>query len=129
VLGFAVVLDLTLREPQAAPKQRGEPWSVAKGFDGSAPVSAVAPREEVGDGSGLSITLDVNGERRQSGNTASMLHPVPRLVAQASRWFTLEPGDLIFCGTPAGVGPVRPGDRLVAEIERVGRLTVDVEGR
>jgi 2-keto-4-pentenoate hydratase/2-oxohepta-3-ene-1,7-dioic acid hydratase in catechol pathway len=80
----------------------------------------------VGDGSGLEITLDVNGERRQTGNTSQMLRPVPELIAAVSRWFTLEPGDLVFTGTPHGVGPVVPGDRLEARIERVGSLRVSV---
>ena len=126
VLGYAVGLDLTLRDLQGEAKERGEPWCVAKGFDGSAPVSAVVPRDDVGDGSGLEITLDVNGERRQTGNTSQMLRPVPELIAAVSRWFTLEPGDLVFTGTPHGVGPVVPGDRLEAKIERVGSLHVSV---
>jgi 2-keto-4-pentenoate hydratase/2-oxohepta-3-ene-1,7-dioic acid hydratase in catechol pathway len=126
VLGYAVGLDLTLRDLQSAAKKRGEPWALAKGFDGSAPVSLVAPREEVGDGSGLAISLDVGGERRQRGNTSQMLHGVADLVAHVSSWMTLERGDLLFTGTPAGVGPLRPGDRIEARIERVGRLELVV---
>lgn len=126
VLGFGVGLDLTLRDIQTEAKKRGEPWFVSKGFDGSAPVSRLAPADEVGDGSGLAITLDVNGERRQQAGTSQMLFPVAELIAQASRAVTLERGDLLFTGTPAGVGPIRPGDRLEAEIERVGSLTVTV---
>jgi len=128
VLGYAVGLDLTLRDRQAEAKQRGEPWSLSKGFDGSAPVSLVAPRDEVGDGSGLALSLDVNDERRQEGNTAQMLRPVADLIAFASRWMTLDRGDLIFTGTPAGVGPIVPGDRVRAELERVGTLTISVAG-
>lgn len=124
VLGYAVGLDMTLRDLQSEAKSRGEPWCVAKGFDASAPVSAVVARDAVGDGSGLEITLDVNGERRQAGNTSQMLHGVADLVAFASRWFTLERGDLLFTGTPAGVGPVEPGDRLEARIAKVGTLVV-----
>jgi 2-keto-4-pentenoate hydratase/2-oxohepta-3-ene-1,7-dioic acid hydratase in catechol pathway len=124
VLGYAVGLDMTLRDLQSEAKSRGEPWCVAKGFDGSAPVSAVASRETVGDGSGLEIALEVNGECRQEGNTSQMLWGVAELVAFASRWFTLERGDLIFTGTPSGVGPVEPGDRLEARIDKVGTLTV-----
>jgi uncharacterized protein (TIGR00369 family) len=127
VLGYAVGLDLTLRDVQSQAKKRGEPWCVAKGFDGSAPVSIVAPREEVGDGSGLEISLDVNGERRQHSNTSRMLHGVAELIAHASRWMTLERGDLLFTGTPAGVGPLRPGDRVRARIERVGELDLVIE--
>ena len=124
VAGFAVGIDLTLRDLQTLAKKRGEPWTEAKGFDGSAPVSAVAPREEVGDGSGLEISLAVNGEARQRGSTSQMLRPVGRLVADCSRFMTLEPGDLIFTGTPSGVGPVEPGDVLEARLERVGSLRV-----
>jgi len=126
VLGYAVGLDLTLRDLQSEAKQRRGPWDVAKGFDGSAPVSEVVPRDEIGDGSGLEITLDVNGKRRQSGNTSQILHGIPELIAHVSRWMTLERGDLFFTGTPAGVGPIEPGDEVVARIERVGKLTVHV---
>jgi uncharacterized protein (TIGR00369 family) len=129
VLGYAVGLDLTLRDLQSEAKQRRGPWDVAKGFDGSAPVSEVVPRDEVGDGSGLEITLDVNGERRQSGNTSRMLHGIPELIAHVSRWMTLERGDLFFTGTPAGVGPIVPGDRVEARIEKVGSLVVDVDAQ
>jgi len=122
VLGYAVGIDLTLRDLQREAKRRGEPWDVAKGFDGSAPVSLVAPAAEVGDGSGLAIALRVNGQGRQSANTSEMLRPVPELVSIASRYITLETGDLLFTGTPAGVGPVGPGDTVEAEIERVGAL-------
>jgi fumarylpyruvate hydrolase len=124
VLGYAVGLDMTLRDVQNEAKRCGDPWSVSKGFDGSAPVSAVTPRDEVGNGSGLSITLDVNGERRQAASTSQMLHSVADLIAHVSRWFTLERGDLLFTGTPAGVGLVEVGDVLEARIERVGSLTV-----
>lgn len=127
VLGFAVGVDLTLRDVQNEARRRGEPWTLAKGFDGAAPLSAVVPREAVGDGSGLAIRLDVNGKRRQEGNTSDMVHSVAALVARASQWITLDRGDLIFTGTPAGVGPVRPGDVLVAAIENVGTLTVRFE--
>jgi 2-keto-4-pentenoate hydratase/2-oxohepta-3-ene-1,7-dioic acid hydratase in catechol pathway len=126
VMGYAVGLDMTLRDVQAAAKKGGEPWSLAKGFDGAAPVSPVTPRGSVGDGSGLEISLKVNGAVRQHGNTSQMLRPVSELVAFCSRWITLEPGDLIFTGTPAGVGPVRSGDVLEAELERVGALCVTV---
>ena len=127
VLGFAVGLDLTLRDLQAEAKRRGEPWSLAKGFDGSAPVSAVAPRDQVGDGSGLAISLDVNGQRRQEANTSQMLHPVAELIEYVSSWMTLERGDLLFSGTPAGVGPLQHGDRVEARLEKVGSLEVVVE--
>jgi 2-keto-4-pentenoate hydratase/2-oxohepta-3-ene-1,7-dioic acid hydratase in catechol pathway len=87
----------------------------------------VAPREEVGDASGLEISLDVNGRPRQKASTAQMIHPVAALVSLASKLVTLERGDLIFTGTPSGVGPVVPGDVLAARLERVATLTVKVE--
>jgi fumarylpyruvate hydrolase len=124
VLGYAVGLDLTLREMQAVAKKAGTPWALAKGFDGSAPVSLVAPRDEIGDGSGLGIRTRVNGEIRQDAVTDRMIHDVASLVALASRLVTLERGDLLFTGTPDGVGPVVPGDVMDAEIDRVGRLRV-----
>jgi fumarylpyruvate hydrolase len=127
VLGYAVGLDLTLREVQARAKERGEPWCLSKGFDGSAPVSEIVPRDEVGDGSGLDIRLEVNGEIRQRGNTSQMMRTVPELIAFASRWITLERGDLLFTGTPAGVGPVQPGDHLVARIDTIGTLSIHIE--
>ena len=115
------------RSLQSEAKRRGEPWALAKGFDGSAPVSSVTPREEVGDATGLEISLDVNGERRQTGNTSQMMHGVADLVAHVSRWMTLERGDLLFTGTPAGVGPLQPGDKVAARIDRVGELDLVIE--
>jgi len=126
VLGYAVGLDMTLRELQGRAKERGEPWSLAKGFDTSAPLSAIVARKDVGDGSGLKITLDVNGERRQEADTSQMLRSVAELIAHASRLMTLERGDLLYTGTPAGVGPVKAGDLLVAAIEKIGTLSVTV---
>lgn len=127
VLGYAVGLDLTLRDVQTAAKKRGEPWTLAKGFDGAAPLSAVTARDEVGDGSGLAIRLDVNGERRQDGNTDQMIRSVAGIVTHVSSWMRLERGDLLFTGTPAGVGPLKPGDRVEARIDKVGQLDLMIE--
>jgi uncharacterized protein (TIGR00369 family) len=127
VLGYAVGLDLTLRDLQNEAKKKGEPWDLAKGFDGSAPVSLVVALENAGDVSNLPISLDVNGQRRQEGSTAQMLHGVAQLVAYASRWITLERGDLLFTGTPAGVGPLVAGDRVVARLSDLVTLTVTME--
>ena len=98
--------------------------SSAKGFDGAAPVSLVVPKEHAGDPENLALTLAVNGETRQSGSTAQMLHDVRELVALASRLITLERGDLLFTGTPSGVGPVVPGDVLTARLGEIAELTV-----
>jgi uncharacterized protein (TIGR00369 family) len=127
VLGYAVGLDMTLREMQNEAKKKGDPWDIAKGFDTSAPVSLVAPRDEVDLAGGPLLTCDVNGKRRQEGRVTSMSRSVPELLAYASKWITLERGDLLFTGTPSGVGPVVPGDVIEAALEGVGRLKVRVE--
>jgi uncharacterized protein (TIGR00369 family) len=124
VLGYAVGLDLTLRDLQSEAKKKGEPWDLSKGFDGSAPVSHVVPKENAGDVAALALTLEVNGLRRQDGNTAQMLHGVAALVAYASLWITLERGDLLFTGTPSGVGPLVPGDAVVARLADLATLRV-----
>jgi uncharacterized protein (TIGR00369 family) len=126
VLGYAVGLDLTLRDLQSEAKKKGEPWDLAKGFDGAAPVSLIVPRERVGDVSALALTLDVNGQRRQEGSTGQMLHGVAALVAYASRWITLERGDLLFTGTPSGVGPLVPGDSVVARLADLAMLRITI---
>jgi 2-keto-4-pentenoate hydratase/2-oxohepta-3-ene-1,7-dioic acid hydratase in catechol pathway len=114
VAAYALGLDLTARDLQAEAKANKGPWSIAKGFDTFAPLGPLLDAAQVQDPQTVRIALTVNGETRQDGTTADMLTPVARLVAFLSSVFTLEPGDLIYTGTPAGVGPVRPGDRLVA---------------
>ncbi|HMK39255.1 MAG TPA: fumarylacetoacetate hydrolase family protein [Bacteroidota bacterium] len=126
VAGYAVGLDMTLRDVQADAKKRGLPWSVAKGFDTSAPVSGPVRRERVGDPHALAIGLSVNGTVRQSSNTRHMILRIPGIIAYCSSIFTLEAGDLIFTGTPEGVGRVVPGDRIDAGIASVGTLSVGV---
>lgn len=126
VAGYGVGLDMTLRDVQAAAKKEGLPWAVAKGFDTSAPVSAFVPRTSIADPHTLSLSLAVNGVIRQKSNTAAMVFRVERIVAYLSTVFTLEEGDLIFTGTPEGVGRVVSGDRLHAELESVGTLDVGV---
>jgi fumarylpyruvate hydrolase len=115
---------MTRRDLQAAAKKLGRPWEVAKGFDHSAPISPIVPGNAAL--SSGAIMLDVNGVRRQTGDIAEMIWSVPEIIAELGRLFTLQPGDLIFTGTPAGVGPVARGDRLHAEIAGVGALTVDI---
>ena len=123
VSGYAVGLDLTLRDLQREAKRLGRPWAVAKGFDTSAPVSAF---RKVVDPQKVLLTLKVNGVERQKGSTADMIVPVAGLVCYLSTVFTLEEGDLIFTGTPAGVGPLKPGDVLEAAASGVGTLKVTV---
>ncbi|MGD8394175.1 MAG: fumarylacetoacetate hydrolase family protein [Candidatus Eiseniibacteriota bacterium] len=127
VLGYAVGLDMTLRDVQDEAKRRGHPWAVAKGFDTAAPVSALVPADRIHDPSRLELELLVNGERRQHGWTRDMILDVPHLIAYISSIFRLERGDLIFTGTPEGVGPVAPGDRLEARLVDHVALQVTVE--
>ncbi len=126
VAGYAVGLDMTARDLQADLKKKGLPWTLAKGFDTFAPLGEVAPASAVPDASALTLTLRVNGETRQNGSTADMLHSVADLVAYASSVFTLLPGDLIYTGTPEGVGPVADGDVLEAGITGLPPLRVTV---
>jgi len=126
VAGFGVAIDLTLRDVQAEQKKKGLPWEIAKGFDTACPLSPFVPAAFVSNPQDLRITLSVNGAPRQDGSTALMIHRMPELISYLSSIFTLEPGDLILTGTPAGVGPVKSGDRVVAEIAQVGKLSVSV---
>jgi 2-keto-4-pentenoate hydratase/2-oxohepta-3-ene-1,7-dioic acid hydratase in catechol pathway len=129
VLGYAIGLDMTLRDVQSRAKGRGEPWTVAKGFDTSAPISEVVERDRVADPHDLMLKLQVNGELRQQGSTADMILKIPAIISYLSGIFTLERGDCIFTGTPEGVARVVSGDRLVAEIEGIVRLEVGVGER
>lgn len=126
VFGYAVALDMTKRDVQAELKRQARPWEVAKAFAACAPCSPIAPATQIGHPSAGAISLDVGGVRRQSGDLADMIWPVPDLIAELSRHFTLAPGDLIFTGTPDGVGPVHPGDRLHGSIAGVGTLSLSV---
>ncbi len=112
VLGYGIGLDLTARDVQDALKAKGLPWTVSKGFDTAACLSQFIPAEEVPDPSDLTFTLHLNGVLRQSGDPRLMLHSIPRLIAHLSTIFTLDRGDLIFTGTPEGVGRIESGDRL-----------------
>lgn len=126
VAGYAVGLDMTLRDLQSEAKRGGLPWSLAKGFDTSAPVSSFVPRDRIADPHALQLTLRVNGATRQQASTAGMIFRVDAIISFVSQFFTLERGDLIFTGTPEGVGEVKSGDRLEAELESVGTLTAKV---
>lgn len=126
VWGYGVGLDLTRRDLQRDAKAAGRPWDMSKGFDASAPCSALSPVAEVGHPERGAIRLSVNGEVRQESDLARQIRGVPETVAHLSGLVTLAPGDLIFTGTPAGVAPVGPGDRLEAEIEGLDRLRVRI---
>jgi len=119
---LAVANDVTARELQSAAREQGNPWSMAKGMDGFAPISEPVPLDAVEDLQELRLSLTVNGELRQEGCTSQMIFPVARLIAHISRFMTLEAGDVIMTGTPEGVGPIVPGDEVLASIEGVGEL-------
>lgn len=126
VLGYCAFLDITARDIQREAMQEGLPWSLAKGMDTFAPVSAVRPREEVGDPHRLDILHTVNGVPRQKATTAAMIYSVPDIIAHLSAHITLQRGDLIATGTPERVPRVRPGDVLEVSIQGVGKLRVSV---
>ncbi len=125
VYGYAVGLDLTRRDLQAQAKAKSRPWCTAKAFDHSAIVGAITAKEQCGHINEGQIVLSVNDEVRQSGNTNQMIWSVAEIIAELSRFFTLKPGDLIFTGTPSGVGPLVPGDSFKASVETLAIL----EGR
>lgn len=127
VYGYAVGLDMTLRDVQSEAKKKGLPWSVAKGFDTSAPLSDAVEKKHVANPHNLDITLKVNGVVRQHSNTRNMIFSIEEMIAYISSIFTLEVGDLIFTGTPEGVGGVVSGDQLEAELESVGILRVGIQ--
>jgi fumarylpyruvate hydrolase len=126
VYGYAVGLDLTRRDLQFAAREQGRPWDVAKGFDHSAPMSAIRPAADMGHLVQGAIWLEVNGETRQRANLSEMIWSVPEIVAELSTYFELRPGDLIFTGTPEGVGPVRRGDSLVGGIDGLETLRITI---
>ncbi|WP_374452046.1 fumarylacetoacetate hydrolase family protein [Phenylobacterium sp.] len=124
VYGYAVGVDLTRRDLQNAAKAKGHPWDAAKGFDASAPISAI--RKWDGAPPQGRIALSVNGQIRQEGQIADMIWNLAEVIAEASKLWTLAPGDLIFTGTPEGVGPIVPGDLVEGEVEGVGQLKFTV---
>lgn len=105
-------VDFTARDIQSRHKEKGLPWELAKSFDGSAPVSNFIPKSEFADVYNISFHLNVNGETKQSGNTNMLLFSFEQIIAFVSQYITLKKGDLLFTGTPAGVGKVNIGDRL-----------------
>ena len=126
IWGYAAGLDMTRRDLQAAAKAAGKPWDTAKGFDQSAILSDIARVSEVGLLEKGAITLAVNGVEKQRGDLADMIWSQAEIVSNLSQLYHLHPGDLIYTGTPAGVGAVVPGDRIEGRIEGLGevRLTI-----
>jgi len=126
IYGYGVGVDLTRRDLQGAAKKEGKPWEAGKAFERSAPCGSLAPAEAIGHPAEGRIRLSVNGETRQDGNLNQMIWPVPHIIAKLSQLFELAPGDLILTGTPAGVGPLAPGDKVTAEVEGVGALSFEI---
>jgi fumarylpyruvate hydrolase len=122
VFGYAVGLDLTRRDLQAIAKAKGMPWDTAKAFDHSAPLSALRAAAEIGHPQHAALTLEVNGQVRQQSDIAQMIFSVPEILARLSRLFELKAGDLVFTGTPAGVGPLVRGDAVVARLGGIAEL-------
>jgi fumarylpyruvate hydrolase len=126
VWGYAVGLDMTRRDLQADAVKAGRPWDMAKGFDASAPIGEIVPASISGHPSTGRIHLTVNGESRQDATLENMIWSVPAIIATLSRLVRIEPGDLIFTGTPEGVGPVSRGDTLIGDIAGVGRVETTI---
>ncbi len=116
VFGYGVGLDLTRRDLQAAAKAKGLPWDTGKGFDHSAPVSALLPAGELGALDALPITLEINGQRRQASTLDQLIWDISEILHELSKLYALRAGDLVFMGTPAGVAALQPGDRFDARI-------------
>nr|WP_297460936.1 fumarylacetoacetate hydrolase family protein [uncultured Halomonas sp.] len=129
VVGVGLALDLTLRDVQARLKEKGHPWEIAKAFDGACPLSPFVRIDEVPDWNALTFSLDIDGERRQTGHGSDMLFAVPALLAEMSQHFTLEPGDVVLTGTPAGVGPLPRSGELHFVLTLSGQPTFELTTR
>lgn len=126
VYGYAVGLDMTRRDLQGEAKKLGRPWEVGKAFEASAPCSAIVPAAAIGHPASGAIWLKVNGTERQRGDLSQMIWKVPETISYLSTLFTLQPGDLIFTGTPAGVGAVQRGDEMHGGVDGIGEIQVHV---
>jgi fumarylpyruvate hydrolase len=126
IWGYALGLDMTRRDIQGEMKKQGRPWCIGKGFDQSAPIGPITPLARSGELLRGAITLDVNGQRKQTGDLSELIWSVDEIIEQLSQAWTLQPGDLIFSGTPAGVGPVLPGDVMSGSVEGLGSIRVAV---
>lgn len=124
---IGIGIDFTARDVQSKLKEKGLPWEKAKAFNGSAPISGFVAKSEFADLKNLNFHLEINGETRQTGNTSMMLWNFDEIIAEISKYFTLKTGDLIFTGTPAGVGKVKIGDKLSAFVEGTEMLSFDIK--
>lgn len=126
VFGYAVGLDMTRRDLQNDAKRQSFPWETGKAFDNSAPIAPIVPVAKTGHLTAGRIWLDVNGEKRQEGDINQLIWNIPETISYLSRQFRLMPGDLIFTGTPAGVGPIERGDKMEGGIDGIGTLSIAV---
>ena len=126
VWGYAVGLDMTRRDLQFALRDKGRPWELGKAFDQSAPIAPLVPASRSGHPTRGRVWLTVNGKMKQEGDLADMIWSVPETIAHLSKYFELAPGDLVFTGTPEGVGPVVRGDTLTGGVEGLGELSIRI---
>ncbi len=129
IYGYGVGIDLTRRDLQIASRNIKQPWEIGKFFDNSAPCSALRPASEIGHPSRGKITLKVNGNLKQQGDLEQMIWNVPETISKLSEMVEVAAGDVIFTGTPSGVGPVAEGEKMECEVEGVGRLTITIGPR
>jgi len=135
IAGYTLAIDMTARNLQDEVKKKGLPWSTVKGFDTFTPIGSYIPKSKVGDPHNLNLWLKINEQFKQNGHTSDMIFRIPRLIQHVSSIMTLEEGDLILTGTPAGVGPVVAGDRIECALvdvktnEELERITFDAKNR
>ena len=127
ILGYAIALDITARDIQTELKKKGWPWGIAKGFDTFAPISKVILKENLSNPQNINISLKVNGKIKQKSNTKNMIFSIGEIIEYISKIMTLEPGDLIMTGTPEGVGEIKSGDILEANLGNLLSLNVNVK--
>ncbi len=127
IYGYAVGLDMTRRDLQNDMKKQGRPWCIGKAFDASAPIGPITPKANAGDINNAALDVTVNGAVRQSSNVAKLIWNVAETIEHLSAAWELQPGDLIYTGTPEGVAAVVTGDTLVGRVEGLGSLTVKVD--
>jgi fumarylpyruvate hydrolase len=126
VYGYACGLDMTRRDLQTAAREQRRPWDLGKDFEQSAVISPIVPAERIGHPASGRIVLDVNGIEKQASDLSLLIHGIPDLIAHLSGYYHLEPGDVIFTGTPEGVGAVQPGDRIGGSIDGVGSIALAI---
>lgn len=129
IWGYGVGLDMTRRDLQSRLKEKGQPWELGKAFDASAPISALVPASECGHPRSGRIWLSINNQLKQQGDISDMIWSIPEIIQHLSAYFELQPGDLIFTGTPEGVGPVKPDDAITAGIDGISEIALRIAGR